>query len=308
MLASPLLAASRSPGLRNLVTTVPASRHLVDRFVAGDGVEHALAAAKELAGNGLAVTLDHLGEDTLDATQATATRDAYVLLLDRLADAGLAERAEVSIKLSALGRALPLDGRRIALHNTVAICEAARRAGTTVTVDMEDHTTVDATLEIVRALRPDFPWLGAVLQSGLRRTEADCAELAGAGSRVRLVKGAYAEPPSVAFETKREVDLAYVRCLRILFEGSGYPMVATHDPRMIAITQAIATQLNREPHTFEYQLLYGIRGTEQRRLATAGQQVRVYVPYGSDWYAYFMRRLAERPANVGFFLRSLFTR
>jgi len=303
-----LLSASRSPLARNLVTTIPVTRKVVDRFVAGEELQDALRATRELVAANLYVTLDHLGEDTLDAEQAARTRDAYLSLLAKLGELGLTDRAEVSVKLSALGQALARDGDRIALENARAICQAAAAVGTTVTLDMEDHTTVDSTLGILRELRADFPWVGAVLQSCLRRTEGDCRDLAHAGSRVRLVKGAYAEPASVAYQDKAEVDRAYVRCLRILMGGEGYPMVASHDPRLIAITLDLARRLGRAPGSYEFQMLYGIRPEEQRRLAAAGERMRVYVPYGTDWYGYFMRRLAERPANVAFFLRALGSR
>lgn len=308
MLGPALLAASRSNRVRNLITRAPGSRRLVGRFVVGETLADALDASRTLVSEGLAVTLDHLGEDTLDVRQADATRETYVALLGRLAELGLAGPVEVSLKLSAVGQSLPGDGHRIALENARAICAAARQAGTTVTLDMEDHTTVDSTLSILRELRVDFPDTGAVLQSCLHRTEADCRDLAHAGSRVRLVKGAYAEPVSVAYPAKADVDLAYVRCLKILMAGDGYPMVASHDPRMIELAAMLATQHGRSPGSYEFQMLYGIRTGEQRRLAAGGAQVRVYVPYGADWYGYFMRRLAERPANVAFFLRSLVSR
>ncbi|MBC9822180.1 proline dehydrogenase family protein [Terrabacter sp. MAHUQ-38] len=308
MLGSTLLTASRSPRVRRLVTSAPGSRPLVERFVVGETTAEALDATRVLTGSGLAVTLDHLGEDTLDVAQARATRQVYVTLLGGLAELGLADRAEVSLKLSAVGQALPRDGHDLALENARAVAAAAEQAGTTVTLDMEDHTTVDSTLAILRELRVDFPGTGAVLQSCLYRTEADCRDLAHSGSRVRLVKGAYAEPPSVAYPAKSDVDLAYVRCLKILMAGDGYPMVASHDPRMIELAGVLAERNGRASGSYEYQMLHGIRTGEQRRLAAAGERVRVYVPYGADWYGYFMRRLAERPANVGFFLRSLFTR
>jgi proline dehydrogenase len=173
---------------------------------------------------------------------------------------------------------------------------------------MEDHTTVDSTLAVLAELRRRFPATGAVLQSYLYRTEDDCRALAGEGSRVRLVKGAYKEPASVALQDKHEVDRAYVRCLKILMAGEGYPMIGSHDPRLVAITQSLARRHGRKSDEYEYQMLYGIREAEQLRLAAAGHRMRVYVPYGTDWYGYFMRRLAERPANLGFFLRSLATR
>ena len=305
MLGPALLAVSQKPHVRRLVTTFPASRNLVARFVPGEAKADVLRATRDLVEAGMAVTIDHLGEDTTSLEQATATRDAYVDLLATLEQAGLADRAEVSLKLSAMGQALPEGGDDVALANARTICEAAQRIGTTVTLDMEDHTTVDSTLGILRELRREFPWVGAVLQTCLFRTEDDCRALAHEGSRVRLVKGAYAEPASVAHPRKHDVDLAYVRCLKILMEGEGYPMVATHDPRLVEIATVLAEKAQREPDSFEFQMLYGISVTEQRRLRREGEQMRIYVPYGLDWYGYFMRRLAERPANLRFFLRSL---
>ena len=307
MLGPLLLRASDSDRVRRAVSAAPLSRHIVDRFVSGAALDDVVGATKDLVSAGLTVTIDHLGEDTLESSQATATREAYVRLLGRLADLGLAPSAEVSLKLSAVGQALP-DGEAIALDHARAVCEAAAAAGTTVTLDMEDHTTIDSTLGVLRELRGDFPWVAAVLQSCLHRTEADARDLAYAGSRVRLVKGAYAEPASVAYAAKSDVDLAYVRCLKVLMAGEGRPMVASHDPRMIAIAQDLAARHDRTPDSYEFQMLYGIRASEQRRLAADGATVRVYVPYGADWYGYFMRRLAERPANVAFFLRSLVSR
>ncbi len=306
MFSSSVLAVSHRPQVRRLVTTNSASRRLVGRFVAGDDLDTAMTPIRALVARGLLVTVDRLGEDVADPTDAVATRDAYVALLDRLDD--LAPAVEVSVKLSALGQGLPGDGERIALDHAAAICAAAARAGTTVTLDMEDHTTVDSTLGILATLRREHPWVGAVLQTALHRTEADAADLAHEGSRVRLVKGAYAEPAGVAHTAKAEVDEAYLRCLRILMAGPGYPMVATHDLRMIEAARAVAAVHGRSADDHEYQMLYGIRTTEQDRIAASGDRMRVYLPYGSDWYGYFARRLAERPANLAFLLRSLLTR
>lgn len=300
-----LMAAARSPRARRLITAVPVTRKVVDRFVAGEGPDEVLSATQRLVGEGLSVTIDHLGEDTTSIEQAEGVRDAYLSLLERLGALSLADRAEVSVKLSALGQALPGDGEAVALAAARQICVAAQRVGTTVTVDMEDHRTVTSTLNVVKALRQDFPWVGAVLQSCLFRTEQDCRDLAYEGSRIRLVKGAYDEPASVAHRSKAAVDAAYDRCLQTLMAGSGYPMVATHDPLLIARAEALAEQNDRAASSYEFQMLYGIRVPEQWRLAAAGRQMRVYVAYGEDWYGYFMRRLAERPANVTFFLRSL---
>ncbi|WP_281689842.1 proline dehydrogenase family protein [Pseudonocardia thermophila] len=308
MLRTAMLAAARSAVCRDLAENTSLLRPLVDRFVAGETLDAALATATELTADRF-VTIDHLGEDTRDRAQAGAVVDAYVTLLQRLADTGLADRAEVSVKLSALGQALPdPDADKIALDNARRICAAAAAAGTTVTVDMEDHTTTDSTLGIVEELRADHPWVGAVLQAQLRRTEGDCRALAGPGSRVRLCKGAYAEPASVAYRTKHEVDLAYVRCLKILMAGQGRPMVATHDPRLVAIARRLAERHGRGPADYELQMLLGVRPDAQRALAGEGLTVRVYLPYGTEWYGYFMRRLAERPANLAFFARSLLTR
>jgi proline dehydrogenase len=305
MLRSAILAASRSTRVERLVETVPVSRDVVRRFVAGNGTDDALRVTRELAGQGLQVTLDHLGEDTRTPEQAAAIKDEYLRLLKALAEARLTDKAEVSLKLSALGQSLDEE---LADEHAHAVCAAASAAGTTVTLDMEDHETTDQTLDALARLRVDFPTTGAVLQAYLRRTEGDCRELSTPGSRVRLCKGAYAEPETVAFQSAVEVDRSYVRCLNILMSGSGYPMVATHDPRLIAIAEDRARWFGRAPEDFEFQMLYGVRPEEQLRLVRAGYQVCVYVPYGTQWYAYLMRRLAERPANLGFFLRALMSR
>jgi proline dehydrogenase len=303
-----LLSMSRSRRIRHVVETAPVSRSVVARFVAGTSAEEAVAATRDLVSKGLLASLDRLGEDTLDLHQATDTRDAYLKMLELLAAEGLTSGAEVSVKLSAVGQALPGDGEKVALENARAICAAAHAAGTTVTLDMEDHTTTDSTLGILRDLRADFPETGAVLQAYLQRTEADCRDLAYAGSRVRLCKGAYKEPESVAFQGKPDVDKAYVRALKVLMAGDVYPMVATHDPRLVAITEDLARRLGRAKDSFEFQMLYGIRPHEQERLAAQGQKMRVYVPYGDEWYGYLVRRMAERPANLAFFLRSVATK
>ncbi|MCW2709991.1 MAG: proline dehydrogenase, partial [Marmoricola sp.] len=240
-----------------------------------------------------------------DEGQAEATVVAYLDLLEGLSHAGLARNAEVSVKLSAIGQALPQIGPKLATENARRICRAARNAGTTVTLDMEDHATTDSTLATLHELRKDFPETGAVLQAYLYRTEQDCRALAYEGSRVRLCKGAYKEPEDVAYQDRHDVDKSYVRCLKVLMAGEGYPMVATHDPRLVKIASALATRYGRMPGTYEFQMLYGIRSDEQKRLADAGEKVRVYLPYGQEWYGYLMRRLAERPQNLTFFLRSL---
>ncbi|OZC95513.1 proline dehydrogenase [Rhodococcus sp. 06-235-1A] len=301
-----LLAAARSPKLQATVTRMRATRALVDRFVAGESEPAAVTAVDALLATGRFVSVDYLGEDTTDRAQASTTVDAYLSLIQRFStQRSSATALEVSLKLSALGQGIDRD---LALENARKICTAAAAAGVWVTVDAEDHTTTDSTLSIVRELRVDFPDLGTVLQAYLRRTEADCTELSGPRSRIRLCKGAYNEPSSVAFQGAREVSDSYLRCLKILMDGRGYPMVASHDPEMIEAAEQFATSAGRSSEDFEFQMLYGIREPEQRRLVDAGRHMRVYVPYGSQWYGYFMRRLAERPANLMFFARSVLSR
>jgi proline dehydrogenase len=305
LLRQPLLTLSRSQRIKELVTQLPLSSGIVARYVAGERTRDAVEATRELVADGRLVSIDFLGEDILDQHHAEATVAAYVELLEALNAEGLARSAEVSVKLSAIGQALPEIGPKLSLENARRICQAARNLGTTVTIDMEDHTTTDQTLGTLRELRKDFPETGAVLQAYLHRTEDDCRALAYEGSRVRLCKGAYNEPASVAFQDRHEVDRSYVRCLKALMAGQGYPMIATHDPRLVRIAGAFATRFDRAPGTYEFQMLYGIRGDEQKRLAGVGERIRVYVPYGEQWYGYLMRRLAERPSNLTFFLRSL---
>ncbi|XVV03462.1 proline dehydrogenase family protein [Actinosynnema sp. CA-248983] len=302
-LRSLILAAAGNEAVRRAVASAPISRDVVRRFVAGETVASAVDVTGDLVEDGLRVTLDYLGEDTTDRARAERIVQAYLALLDQLHDVGLAADAEVSVKLSAVGQALD---ESLALDNASRVCAAAEQSGTTVTLDMEDHTTTDSTLRVLAELRRAWPETGAVLQAYLRRTLDDCTALAG--TRVRLCKGAYAEPASVAFVDPHEVDLNYVRCANALLAGGGYSMFATHDPRLIEIVGERARWYGRSVDDFEFQMLYGVRPTEQRRLAAAGHVVRVYVPFGEQWYGYLMRRLAERPANVAFFLRSLVSR
>jgi proline dehydrogenase len=305
-----IMAAGRSDGLRGAAERIPITRKVVHRFVPGETVADALESVAALRESGRLVTIDYLGEDVMDLDTANETVDAYLTLLDGLgrraeSDAGRVRPLEVSLKLSALGQALPRDGAKIATENARAICARAQQVGAWVTVDAEDHTTTDSTLSIVRDLRTDYDWLGTVLQAYLRRTESDCREFAASGARIRLCKGAYDEPASVAYRDPGDVTDSYLRCLRVLMAGTGYPMVASHDPAIIGAVSALADENRCSTDGFEYQMLYGIRDAEQRRLAGEGAHVRVYVPFGTQWYGYFVRRLAERPANVTFFLRAL---
>ncbi|MEU0137786.1 proline dehydrogenase family protein [Streptomyces sp. NPDC006296] len=323
MLGPVILAASRSDRMRRFISAAPGTKQVVDRFIAGESVDQVVPVVRDAADKGLEVTLDVVGEDITTPEQAAAARDAYLELVGRLKELGLGTRAEMSVKLSMFGQALPASvagaagapsgsafpgGHELALANVRPVVEAAAAIGTTVTLDAEDHTTLDSMFAIHEELRKDFPQTGCVIQSYLFRTEADARRLAAAGSRVRLVKGAYKEPASVAYQSKPEIDKAYVRILKTLMQGEGYPMIGSHDPRLIAIGQELARRAGRKLDEYEFQMLYGIRSEEHVRLAAEGHRMRVYTAYGTDWYGYFMRRLAEKPANLLFFGRSVLTK
>lgn len=307
MLGPVILAASRSDRMRRFVSAAPGTKQVVARFIAGESVDQVVPVVQDAVAKGLEVTLDVVGEDITTREQAYAARDAYLELIEHLKALDLGTRAEMSIKLSMFGQALE-DGHELALANVRPVVEAAAAIGTTVTLDAEDHTTLDSMFAIHEELRKDFPRTGCVIQAYLFRTEADARRLAESGSRVRLVKGAYKEPAEVAYQQKAEVDKAYVRVLRILMEGDGYPMIGSHDPRLISIAQELARKAGRKLDEYEFQMLYGIRGEEHLRLAAEGHRMRVYTAYGTDWYGYFMRRLAEKPANLLFFARSILTK
>ncbi|MEU6984876.1 proline dehydrogenase family protein [Streptomyces sp. NPDC046324] len=307
MLGPVILAASRSDKMRRFVSAAPGTKQVVDRFIAGETVDHVIPIVQDITGRGLEVTLDVVGEDITTVEQSHAARDAYLELIGRLKELGLGERAEMSVKLSMFGQALE-GGHELALANVRPVVAAAAEIGTTVTLDAEDHTTLDSMFAIHEELRKDFPQTGCVIQAYLFRTEDDARRLAANGSRVRIVKGAYKEPASVAIQAKPEIDKAYVRIMKILMEGEGYPMIGSHDPRLISVGQELARRAGRKLDEYEFQMLYGIRSEEQNRLAAEGHRMRVYTAYGTDWYGYFMRRLAEKPANLLFFVRSILTK
>ncbi|MFB6614359.1 proline dehydrogenase family protein [Streptomyces sp. NPDC085524] len=307
MLGPVILAASRSDKMRRIVSAAPVTKPVVNRFIPGETVDQVIPIVEDLTRKGLEVTLDVVGEDITEVAQSHAARDAYLRLIERLEVLGLGETVEMSVKLSMFGQALE-GGHELALANVRPVVEAAAAIGTTVTLDAEDHTTLDSMFAIHEELRRDFPQTGCVIQAYLFRTEADARRLAAAGSRVRIVKGAYKEPAEVAYQDKAEIDKAYVRIMKILMEGEGYPMIGSHDPRLIAIAQELARAAGRKLDEYEFQMLYGIRSEEHLRLAAEGHRMRVYTAYGTDWYGYFMRRLAEKPANLLFFVRSMITK
>ncbi|MFT4148448.1 MAG: proline dehydrogenase family protein [Micrococcaceae bacterium] len=305
LLRKPILWAAGSHNMRKVVEASPFTKPMVNRFIPAQNREDLIPEIKEYLDKGCFVTLDYLGEDTLDEAQAQETVDAYIDLLAELDELGVGDKVEVSVKLSAVGQALPKIGESVAKKNARQICQAAQKAGTTVTFDMEDHKTTDRTLNLAKELREEFPWIGVVLQAYLHRTEQDCKDFASKGSRVRLCKGAYQEPESVAYQNREDIDAAYLRCAEILMKGDGYPMYATHDPKMITGVKKLAKSIRGNRDSWEFQMLYGIRPDEQENLAFEEYHMRVYMAYGDEWYGYFMRRLAEKPDNLLFFARSL---
>ncbi len=299
-LRASLLTLSRRRWLGRLATRLPLSRQVVGRFIAGQTLDEALDVLEAVHATRLLTTVDVLGEAVTSAELARAAADRYVATLDALRTRGL--DANVSLKLSQMG--LDVDPS-LCRQNVARIFARAAEAGAFVRVDMEDHAKVDATLALWRDLRPVNPNSGVVIQSMLRRSEGDVDRLIAERARVRLCKGAYQEPPSVAFQERAEVDASYARLMeRLLVEGE-YPALATHDARLIQSAVGIARRAGIERDRFEFQMLYGVRRDLQQQLIDAGYRVRLYVPYGSEWYPYYMRRLAERPANVAFIAASL---
>ena len=274
---------------------------MATRFIAGENLEDAVRAVRQLNAEGFDVTLDHLGESVQAAPEAEGACQVYLGILDRLAAEGL--RSHISIKLTQLGLAMDKDlaGRLLG-----ALAQRAAFHKTFVRIDMESSAYTEGTLRVFYQVNAPRDVLGVVIQSYLYRSANDVEELVKRGARVRLVKGAYQEPPVVAFPRKADVDANFVKLMEALLTSGGYHAIATHDPRMIASTQAFARAHGMTANQFEFQMLYGIRRQLQRDLLRQGYRVRVYVPYGREWYAYFMRRLAERPANLTFLLRNLF--
>lgn len=291
------LWASRRRALAALATAFPLTRSMVRRFVAGNTLTEVLPVLEHIRDQGMTWTVDVLGESVDSEESARAAADRYIETLDALADRGL--EANVSLKLTQMG--LEID-RNFCLENVGRVVERARQVGAFVRIDMEHHTKTDVTLETVRQLHGRHPEVGAVIQSYLRRSESDVAELIDRRIRVRLCKGAYDEPPQVAFRTRDEVVESYRRLMeRLLLEGR-YPALATHDDRLIDHALRFVTQHEIPVDRYEFQMLYGVRRDLQEQLVAAGQTVRVYVPYGTQWWPYYMRRLAERPQNVLFIL------
>ena len=296
-------ALAGSPRLERMASRygMRSPRSFARRFVAGETIDEAIAAARAVEAQGLAHTLDLLGESVGSDAEAGAATDAYLAMIPRIAAADIGRN--ISIKLTQLGLDLSPE---LAEANLRAILAAARDEGFFVRIDMEQSSYVDATLTLFeRVWRDGLTNVGVVLQSALKRSEDDLTRVLALGARVRLVKGAYKEPAAVAWQSKGDVDAAYVRMLERMLPAGVLPAVATHDPAMIAVAQRIARDAHLPASRFEFQMLYGIRRDLQAALRRDGAAVRVYIPYGREWFPYFMRRLGERPANVGFVLKSL---
>jgi proline dehydrogenase len=301
-----VLAVSSNPAITRLITGVPALRRMARRFVAGDSLDDAVAVVRDLRNLGILCSLDHLGESVTDPDMARRAAADYVAALDRLTREGLP--AHVSVKLTQLG--LDLD-RDLCLENVRSILSEARAVGSFVRIDMEGSAYTERTLVVYRELRAGFDNVGVVVQAYLLRSQADVESLAAAGANIRLCKGAYKEPASIAFPRKADVDASYLRLLQVFFRpeslaAGAHVGVATHDAKIIAWTREYAAAHAVPASAFEFQMLFGIRRDLQQQLASLGYPVRVYVPYGAQWYPYFSRRLAERPANLLFTVRNLF--
>jgi proline dehydrogenase len=295
-----LLYLSNSPGFKNFLTRFKSFNNVTRRFVAGEELADAVAAIRQLNRKQIRASFDHLGESISSDAETRAEVQEYTRVLDAISENAL--DSNVSVKLTQLG----LDiSPALCYDNTRTIVEAAARHRNFVRIDMEDSTKTDATLDIFRRLRGEFDNVGIVVQSYLYRTEKDVDELLAIGARIRLCKGAYKEPASVAFPDKRDVDANYVRVMKKLLVSGIYHGIATHDEKMIATTRQFAAERGINAEQFEFQMLYGIRRDLQDQLVADGYRMRVYVPYGRSWYPYFMRRLAERPANVWFVMKNV---
>jgi len=300
MLRSILLKLSASNGFANWVTSNGKTRSMAQRFVPGETLDQAIAAARQCNNAGMLVSLDYLGENVSTTADAQRARDAYLEIFERIAKEKL--NANVSCKLTHLGMDLSVE---FCEGLVLSVVERAASYDNFLRADMEGSIYTQRTVELVKRVRARNPAIGTVIQSYLYRSESDVKDLLAYGCRVRLCKGAYKESAEVAYPKKADVDANYVRLMQLLLSSGFYHGIATHDPQMIAATIRHAAAQKISKDDFEFQMLYGVRTDLQRRLVKDGYRVRIYIPYGLDWFPYFMRRLAERPANVMFFLRNL---
>jgi proline dehydrogenase len=299
---SALIYLSQQEGLKEFASKFRLFKKLTTRFVAGETIEEAVAAIREINAEGCTASFDHLNESVGSPVEAEAEVQEYLEILARIDETGI--KSNVSIKLTQFG--LELDPE-LAYKNARAVVVDAARRGNFVRVDMESSQVTQITIDIFKRLRAEFGLndVGIVLQSYLRRTYSDAEELVKLPARIRICKGAYNEPPEVAFPDKKDTDENYIRVMKLLLSSGIYHGIATHDPKMIDATIQFAREKGIGKEAFEFQMLYGVRRDLQRQLAKDGYNVRVYVPYGKHWYPYFMRRLAERPANIWFVFKNL---
>ncbi len=301
MLRSILLKFSDSKGFANWVTSNSTARRVSHRFVAGETLDEAIMASRICNDAGMAVTLDCLGENVATPADAQKARDTYLKIYDRIAQEKL--NANVSCKLTQLGLDLSVE---FCEGLVLSIAERAAANDSFLRIDMESSVYTQRTVELVKRVRAQTPAVGAVIQAYLYRSESDIHDLLSYGCRIRLCKGAYKESIEVAYPRKADVDGNYTRLMRLLLSSGFYHAIATHDPRMVAATIRWAAEKKISKDDFEFQMLFGVRADLQRQLVRDGYRVRIYVPFGTEWFPYFMRRLAERPANIGFILRNYF--
>ncbi|HXY01365.1 MAG TPA: proline dehydrogenase family protein [Candidatus Limnocylindrales bacterium] len=301
MLRSILLKLSDSKGFAHWVTSNGTTRRMSHRFVAGETLDEAIEVARNCNDRGMLVTLDCLGENVATTADAQKARDTYLQIFDRIAQEKL--DANVSCKLTQLGLDLSSE---FCEGLVLSLAERAASYDSFLRVDMESSMYTQRTVELVKRVRTQTPCAGIVVQSYLYRSEGDILDLLSYGCRVRLCKGAYKESSEVAYQRKSEVDASFIKLMRLLLSSGFYHAIATHDPLMVAATIRWAAEKKISKDDFEFQMLHGIRTDLQRQLVRDGYKVRIYVPYGQEWFPYFMRRLAERPANLGFFIRNFF--
>jgi proline dehydrogenase len=301
MLRATLLKLSESPRFAKWVTSNGTTRRMARRFVAGETLDEAIEAARACNNAGMLVSLDYLGENCSTTSDAQRSRDSYLEVYERIAQEKL--HANVSCKLTQLGLDLNIEFCQGLVRS---IAERAAAYDNFLRIDMEGSMYTQRTIDVVKRVRSNTPTVGTVIQSYLYRSETDIQDLLAYGCRIRLCKGAYKESQDVAYPNKKDVDFNYIRLMKILLPSGFYHGIATHDPRMIAETIRWAATKQISKDDFEFQMLYGVRTDLQRRLVQDGYRVRIYIPYGNDWFPYFMRRLAERPANLGFLLRNFF--
>jgi proline dehydrogenase len=301
MVSTILVRASENRRLAALASSNPIAQQVAGRFVAGERLDDGIEAARQLAAEGRTISLDLVGEHVSDLADASQAADEYAEAVEAIGAASLP--AGISVKPSQLGSTFAPDA---ATEHLRQLAEATGAIGVHLTLDMEDHTTTDTTIELVEKLHADgHTHVGCAVQSYLHRTPDDVARLSALGASLRLCKGAYGEPETVAHRSREAIDRAYAELATSLLESGTYPRFATHDHRLISHVRAEARRLGRDRDAYEFQMLYGVRPELQQRLVDADERLCIYVPYGSAWYAYFVRRLAERPANLLFFLRAL---